>query len=207
VFLWGLQKWVKWGFWFERCFGSNFIWFWSSLSVWKCWVNSGNQIWDGGVQNWDFWMKNVFSWQPTVSTCHGEYAYSRGEQYGHREPCLPATASKATRYGEHCVTWGMFCPPRRANHLGGELPQFQFFCFAFCVLFTYSCFELTLGMNMKVFKGFINLPMAPNWFENTLWILIYDENPSSESWWIWRSYCSECIYVCGLNCDWWTHIC
>jgi len=31
---------------------------------------------------------------------HGEQACARGEQHGHREPCLPATASKATRHGE-----------------------------------------------------------------------------------------------------------
>ena len=37
---------------------------------------------------------------------------------------------------------------------------------------------------MKVFKGFISFPMALNWFENTLGILICDENSSSESWWI-----------------------
>jgi len=86
---------------------------------------------------------------------HSEQSYSLRRALCHRRHVLPATAS-------NMVTERVLCPPRRATHLGGELPQFQFFCFAFCVISTYFCFELTLGINMKVFKGFISYPMAPN---------------------------------------------
>jgi len=58
------------------------------------------------------------------------------------------------------VTGGMSRPPWRASHLGGELPQFQFFCFAFCVLFTRFYFELAFGINMKVSENFISFSMA-----------------------------------------------
>ena len=183
-----LQKWVKWEFWFERCFGSNFIWFWSSFSVWKCLGKFWKSIWDLRGSNWDFGVKIEFF---VTVNC----------QYSPR-------ASKLAREASNLVTKSHVCPPRRAQllatasivsqgacfsrhgellSLGGELPQFQFFCFASCVLFTYFYFELTLVINMKVFKDFICSPMALNWFENTLWILICDENPSSESWCIWRS--------------------
>ena len=47
-------------FWFERCFGSNFIWFWTPFSIWKRLGKLWNQIWVLGIQNWDFGMKSEF---------------------------------------------------------------------------------------------------------------------------------------------------
>ena len=84
-----------------------------------------------------------------------------------RRARLLATASNV-------VTGSMSRPPRRATWrqrgysarhgelvcLGGELPQFQFFCSAFCVLFTRFYFELTFGINMKVLEDCISFPMA-----------------------------------------------
>jgi len=109
---------------------------------------------------------------------------------------LLATASIGVTESHACPPWrvellatasimvigGMSRPPWRASHLGGELPQFQFFFFTFCVLFTRFCFELAFGINMKVSENFISFSKALSRFENTLWILIYDENSPSESW-------------------------
>jgi len=193
-------------FWFKGCFGSNFIWFWISFCVWKRLGKPWNQIWALGIQNWDFGMKNgIFvtanchnspwrvsllarraTWsQRAMFARHGEQGYSPRRAMWWQGACL-------ARHGEQDhsprrATWRQRGYSARHGELvclGGELPQFQFFCFAFCVLFTRFCFELTFGINMKVSENFISFPMALNWFENTLWILIYDENTPSESWWI-----------------------
>jgi len=110
VFLWGLQKWVKWGFWLERCFGSNFIWFWSSFCVWKCLGKFWKSIWDWGVQNWDFGMKKWVFRDSQLSVL--------------------ATASKLVREASNMVTESHVCPPRRAKLLATASIVSQEACFA-----------------------------------------------------------------------------
>jgi len=58
------------------------------------------------------------------------------------------------------VTERVLCCHGELIHLGGELPQFQFFCFAFCVLFTHFCFELVFDINMEVLNKFISFLMS-----------------------------------------------
>ena len=111
VFKWGLQKWVKWGFWIGNCFGSNFTWFWSSFNVWKYlgklwkpnlgWRGSKLGFWDGKCEIRD----SQLSWLATASKLAREGACL---------PCLPATASNVSqgawlaRHGEQSYS------PRRA---------------------------------------------------------------------------------------------
>jgi len=74
----------------------------------------------------------------------------------------PPRRAKLHATASFVVTGDLSCPPWRANHLGGELPQFWFFYFVLWVLFTSFCFGLTLGMVIKVLKGFIILQMILN---------------------------------------------
>ena len=103
-------KWVKWWFLFKRCFNSNFIRFWTSFDVWKRLDKLWNQIWAWGIQNWDFGMENEF-----FVTANCQYSPRRVSLRARR-----ATWSQRAmfaRHGEHRVTGGMFCPPRRAGPL------------------------------------------------------------------------------------------
>jgi len=145
------------------------------------WVNSGNQIWDEGVQNWDFGMKNVkfvtancqcsprraslrarrATWsQRAMFARHGEQSYSPRRVMGHRGHGLPTTASKATRYGEHGGDRRPVLPAMASKPLGRRVASVL--VFLFCTLSSFHLFllELTLGMIMKVSKGFICFPIA-----------------------------------------------
>jgi len=85
------------GFWIRRCFGSNFIWFWSSFSVWKGLGKFWKSIWELRGSKLGFW----------------------GEDWVFRDSQLSvlATASKLAREASNMVTESHFCPPRRAKLL------------------------------------------------------------------------------------------
>jgi len=97
VFMWGLQKWVKWGFWIGNCFGSNFIWFWSSFNAWKCLGK--------------FWKPNL-GWRGSKLGFWDEKCEIRDSQLS-----VLATASKLAREASNMVTESHVCPPRRAKLL------------------------------------------------------------------------------------------
>jgi len=159
-----LQKWVKWEFWFERCFGSNFIWFWSSFSVWKRWVNSGNQIWVWGIQNWNFGVRNEFfvtancqysprrvslrarqaTWsQRAMFARHGEQSYSLQRALCHRRHVLPTTASRTTRHGEQRGDRGGTLPATASKSLGRRVASVL--VFLFCILCPFYIFLLWIN--------------------------------------------------------------
>ena len=103
VFMWGLQKWVKWGFWIGNCFGSNFIWFWSSFNAWKCLGK--------------FWKPNL-GWRGSKLGFWDEKCEIRDSQLS-----VLATASKLAREASNMVTESHVCPPRRVMcHRGHGLP-------------------------------------------------------------------------------------
>ena len=192
------------------------------------WVISGNQFGIEGVQNWDFGMKNEFfvtvncqysprrvslrarraTWsQRAMFARHGEQSYSLRRAWCHRGHVLPATASRTTRHGEQRGDIEGTLPAT-ASYSAWEASclSSSFSVLYFGSFFTYFHFELTLGINIKVLEVFISFPMALNWFENTLWILIVMKTLQVNLGEFWRSYGRECIYVCGLSCDWWTHM-
>ena len=145
------------------------------------WVISGNQFGIEGVQNWDFGMKNEFfvtvncqysprrvslrarraTWsQRAMFARHGEQSYSLRRALCHRGHVFPATASKATRYGEQCGNRGHVSPAMASKSLARRVASAQFLRFVFCVLFTRFSFESTFCINMKVSENFISFPMA-----------------------------------------------
>ena len=160
-----LQKWVKWEFWLERCFGSNFIWFWSSFCVWKCLGKFWKSIWDWGVQNWDFGMKNEFfvtancqysprrvslrarraTWsQRTMFARHGEKSYSLRRALCHRRHVLHATASSTLlATASNVVTERVLCSPRRATQLRRRVASVP--VFLFCILGPFHIFPLWIN--------------------------------------------------------------
>ena len=91
-----LQKWIKWWFVMEWCFGSSFIWIWVFFYVFKRLDKHWEKICALGIQNWDFGVKTEFypranchssswraNWWPRrVMKCparHGEWFGGHGE--------------------------------------------------------------------------------------------------------------------------------